>query len=209
MEQHLSINEIFFSLQGESTYAGFPCVFIRLAECNLRCSYCDTAYAFGRGRSMSISSIMEQVKSHPGKLVEITGGEPLYQDEVNILMEALHKDDYKILLETNGSLYLGEVPDYVIKIVDVKTPGSGMQNSFMKWNLKFLQKHDELKFVLTNYRDYCFARDFIGANQPQVAAIHLSPVPSLLDPHDLATWMLEDGINAKLSLQLHKLLNLK
>ncbi|MBP7309927.1 MAG: radical SAM protein [Candidatus Cloacimonetes bacterium] len=209
MEQHLNICEIFYSLQGESTYAGYPCVFIRLAECNLRCSYCDTAYAFGKGRSMSISSIMEQIKSHACKLVEITGGEPLYQDEVIFLMEALHKEDYKLLLETNGSLYLGEVPDYVIKIVDVKTPGSGMQHSFMKWNLKFLQKHDELKFVLTNYPDYRFARDFIAANKPQVAAIHFSPVPSLLDPLELAGWMLEDGIEAKLSLQLHKLLNFK
>ncbi len=208
MEKHLNINEIFYSLQGESNYAGYPCVFIRLSECNLRCSYCDTQYAFGKGKSLAISSIMEQVKAFPCKLVEITGGEPLYQDDVADLFTVLHDADYKILLETNGSLYMGEVPDYVIKIVDVKTPGSGMGESFMKWNLKCLNPHDELKFVITSYHDYRFAVDFIDANKPLVNAIHFSPVQSLLHPNDLAAWMLEDGVNAKLSLQLHKLLQI-
>lgn len=209
MEQHLNISEIFYSLQGESNYSGYPCVFIRLAECNLRCSYCDTQYAFGKGRSMSISAIMDVVKSHPTRLAEVTGGEPLYQDELIYLIEALHQEEYQILLETNGSLYLGDIPTYVIKIVDVKTPGSGVKDSFMKWNLKFLQPHDELKFVLTNYRDYLFARDFIKANDPQVAAIHFSPVPGILTAQDLSSWLLADGLHAKLSLQLHKLLNIR
>ena len=122
MEKHLNISEIFYSLQGESSYAGYPCVFIRLAECNLRCSYCDTQYAFGKGRSMAISSILEEVQDYGCSLVEITGGEPLYQDDVLDLCSALGENQYKILLETNGSLYLGDVPDYVIKIVDVKPP---------------------------------------------------------------------------------------
>ncbi len=209
MEKHLNITEIFYSLQGESSYAGYPCVFVRLAGCNLRCSYCDTQYAFGEGSSLAISAIIEQVKQYPAKLVEITGGEPLFQEDVLSLMEELHSQSFTILLETNGSLYLGDVPNYVIKIVDVKTPGSGMGDSFMKWNLKFLQPHDELKFVLTNYPDYRFALDFIAANQPSVANIHFSPVTCVLEPSTLAAWMLEDGVHARLSLQLHKLLNIK
>lgn len=209
MEAHLKINEIFYSLQGESNYAGYPCIFIRLAECNLRCSYCDTQAAWGPGQAMSISSIMELIQCYPVRLVEITGGEPLYQDEVILLMEALQTADYHMLLETNGSLYLGEVPAYVIKIVDVKTPGSAMAQSFMKENLKFLQPHDELKFVLTNYPDYRFALEFISTHQPRVAAIHFSPVPGILPAQELAKWMLQDGVKVKLSLQLHKLLNLQ
>jgi 7-carboxy-7-deazaguanine synthase len=208
MEKHLNINEIFYSLQGESNYSGYPCVFIRLSECNLRCSYCDTQYAYGSGKSEAISAIIEQVKAFPSNLVEITGGEPMYQDDVAELFIALHDAGYKILLETNGSIYLGDVPDYVTKIVDVKTPGSGVGDSFMKWTLKCLNPQDELKFVLTNYRDYRFALDFLQQNQPKVNAIHFSPVQSLLHPKDLAAWMLEDGVNAKLSLQLHKLLQL-
>lgn len=209
MEKHLNISEIFYSLQGESSYAGYACVFIRLAECNLRCSYCDTQYAFGRGRSMAISAILEKVSDYPCSLVEITGGEPLFQDDVLDLCSALSENQYKILMETNGSLYLGDVPDYVIKIVDVKTPGSGMGESFMKWNLKFLQPQDELKFVITNYIDYGFALDFIEQNHPVVTQIHFSPVTSLLEPSHLAAWMLEDGVHARLSIQLHKILNLK
>lgn len=208
MEKHLSVTEIFYSLQGESTYAGYPCVFIRLAECNLRCSFCDTQYAFGKGKSMPISAIVEQAKAYPCKLVEITGGEPLFQDDVTELFEALNNEQFTILLETNGSLYLGDVPDYVIKIVDVKTPGSAMAEAFMKWNLKCLNPADELKFVITNYPDYCYAKDFIKAHNPVVKAIHFSPVTSVLEPATLAQWMLEDGINARLTLQLHKKLDI-
>ncbi len=208
MEKHLNITEIFYSLQGESSYTGYPCIFIRLSECNLRCSFCDTQYAFGKGKSLAISSIMEQVSNYPCKLVEVTGGEPMFQDDVTELFSALQESGYKVLLETNGSLYLGDVPDYVIKIVDVKTPGSGVAESFMKWNLKCLKPHDELKFVLTGYHDYRFALDFLAQHSPTVNAIHFSPVQSLLNPNDLASWMLEDGVNAKLSLQLHKILRI-
>ncbi len=209
MEQHLSISEIFYSLQGESSYAGYPCVFIRLAGCNLRCSFCDTQYAFGSGRSMAISSILAKVAEYGCSLVEITGGEPLYQDETLSLCEELLHQQHTVLLETNGSLYLGDIPKEIIKIVDVKTPGSGMGESFMKWNLKFLLPHDELKFVITNYIDYQFALDFMKNNQPKVSQIHFSPVTSLLEPSLLAAWMLEDRVQARLSLQLHKIIDLQ
>jgi len=209
MEKHLNITEIFYSLQGESSYAGYPCVFIRLAECNLRCSYCDTQYAFGKGRSMAISAILEEVQDYGCSLVEITGGEPLYQDDVLTLGEELLRQTLTVLLETNGSLYLGDVPQEIIKIVDVKTPGSGMGSSFMKGNLKFLQPHDELKSVITNYLDYRFALDFLQTNHPQVAQIHFSPVSSVLDPSLLAAWMLEDRVQARLSLQLHRSLAIR
>jgi len=141
--------------------------------------------------------------------VEVTGGEPLLQDDVDELFVALHILDYTILLETNGSLYLGDVPDFVVKIVDVKTPGSAMGFSFMKWNLKFLYPQDELKFVLTNYIDYQFAQSFIAANKPEVKAIHFSPVTSVLKAETLAQWMLEDGTPAHLSLQLHKQIGMR
>ncbi len=131
MEKHLNVSEIFYSLQGESSYAGYPCVFVRLSECNLRCSYCDTQYAFGDGRSMAISSILDEVKRFSCPLVEITGGEPLFQDDVITLCEELLGTNLSVLLETNGSLYLEDLPREVIKIVDVKTPGSGMGNSFL------------------------------------------------------------------------------
>lgn len=206
MEKHLNVSEVFYSLQGESSYAGYPCVFVRLSECNLRCSYCDTQYAFGDGRSMAISSILDEVKRFSCPLVEITGGEPLFQDDVITLCEELLGTNLSVLLETNGSLYLEDLPREVIKIVDVKTPGSGMGNSFLKWNLKYLNPHDELKFVITNYIDYLFAKNFIEANQPQVAHIHFSPVTSVLEPSLLAAWMLEDKLKARLSLQLHRLL---
>ena len=209
MEKHLNITEVFYSLQGEASYAGAPCIFIRLTECNLRCAYCDTSYAFGTGRSMAISSILDEIKQYPCKLVEITGGEPLYQDDVIDLVASLYELGYTTLLETNGSLYLGDVPDYVIKIVDVKTPGSDMQHSFMNWNLKFLQPHDELKFVITNHNDYLFACGFLQQHQPRVNAVYFSPVTSLLPPKVLSGWMLEDGVQARLGLQLHKLLNIQ
>ncbi|MDY0152684.1 MAG: radical SAM protein [Candidatus Cloacimonas sp.] len=209
MQTHLNINEIFYSLQGESTFAGYPCIFIRLTGCNLRCSYCDTKHAFTEGKPMTITAILDAIKIYPCSLVEITGGEPMLQDDVAELFAALHAANYKILLETNGSINLAEVPDFVYKIVDVKTPGSGVGDSFVTCNLKCLQTHDELKFVLTNYIDYRFALNFIELNQPKVKTIHFSPVTTLLEPETLAAWMLEDGVNAMLSLQLHKLLGVR
>ena len=158
---------------------------------------------------MTIDEIMDSIRNYPCSLVEITGGEPMLQDNISDLFFALQAADKSILLETNGSIYLGDVPEYVIKIVDVKTPGSAVGDSFMKWNLKCLNREDELKFVLTNYQDYRFALDFICLNKPEVKTIHLSPVTSVLPPETLAGWMLEDGVKARLGLQLHKLLSLK
>lgn len=204
----LNVCEIFYSLQGESTFSGMPCAFIRLSACNLRCSYCDTAYAFSPGEDLSVEQILARLAQYPTKLVEITGGEPLLQDESIDLCHALHEAKYQILLETNGSIYLEDVPDYVVKIVDVKCPGSGWGDSFIKWNLKLLQPHDELKYVLTNYADYQFALRFIRENELQERINIFSPVLSVLPAETLARWMLADGAPARLQLQLHKILAL-
>ncbi|MDD2422695.1 MAG: radical SAM protein [Candidatus Cloacimonetes bacterium] len=207
--KQLEVCEIFYSLQGESSYMGMPCVFIRLSGCNLRCSWCDTQYSYAKGESCALESIIEQVEQYPCKLVELTGGEPLWQDHSIPLMDMLLERGFTVLLETNGSLYLEAVPKAVVKIVDVKCPGSGVSDSFMLWNLKCLQPQDELKFVLTDYVDYVFARDFVQAHKITGRTIHFSPVSSVLPPEILAEWLLKDGLRVKLSLQLHKLLNLR
>ncbi|MDP2172502.1 MAG: radical SAM protein [Candidatus Cloacimonadaceae bacterium] len=209
MSANLNICEIFYSLQGESTFSGMPCIFIRLSGCNLDCSYCDTKYAFAEGREISITEILIEIAKYPCKLVEITGGEPMLQDECISLMETLHTQEYRIMLETNGSIYLGDVPSYVKKILDVKTPGSGFGASFMKWNLKLLNPSDELKFVITCYDDYRFARDFLDRNSCKDNIILFSPVLSVLPAETLVEWMLRDGVSARLQLQLHRLLKLR
>ncbi|MDZ4181899.1 MAG: radical SAM protein [Candidatus Cloacimonadaceae bacterium] len=209
MSSALNVCEIFYSLQGESTNAGLPCVFVRLSACNLNCSYCDTKYASLPGKSIPLNDILTEIAKYPCRLVEITGGEPMLQDESVDLMEVLHSLGYRIMLETNGSIYLGDVPAYVKKIVDVKTPGSGFGDSFMKWNLKLLAPEDELKFVITCYDDFRFARDFIEQNSLRDRVILFSPVTSVLRPETLAEWMLRDGVPARLQLQLHRILNLQ
>jgi len=205
----LEVCEIFYSLQGESSYMGRPCIFIRLSGCNLRCSYCDTKYSYAEGEFRTLASILSEIEQYPCKLVELTGGEPLWQNDSIPLMHLLLEQGYTVLLETNGSLYLEDVPQAVIKIVDVKCPGSGCPDSFMLWNLKCLEPQDELKFVLTNYADYVFARDFLQVHKLTDRTIHFSPVTSVLPPEILAEWLLKDGLKVKLSLQLHKLLNLR
>ena len=207
--KYLEVCEIFYSLQGESSYMGMPCIFIRLSGCNLRCSYCDTAYSYQSGTKMDLAGILSEIAKYPAKLVELTGGEPMWQDNSIPLMQMLLDEGYTVLIETNGSLYLEDVPKDVIKIVDVKCPGSGVSDSFMVWNLRCLQPHDELKFVLTNYVDYAFARDFVKAHKLTERTIHFSPVSNMLPPEILASWLLEDGLMIKLGLQLHKLLNLR
>jgi 7-carboxy-7-deazaguanine synthase len=204
----LNVYEIFYSLQGESTHAGKPCVFIRLSGCNLRCSYCDTKYAWEQGRAMSISQILAECAKYPARYVEITGGEPMLQNAVLDLMAALHESDYEIALETNGSIYLEDVPEYVVKVVDVKCPGSGCADSFMMWNLKVLGPRDELKFVLTNHEDYRWALDFIKEHGLEERILLFSPVESVLEPSTLARWMLADGAPVRLQLQLHRILGL-
>lgn len=204
----LEVCEIFYSLQGESSFAGLPCVFVRLSGCNLRCRWCDTQYAFEPGTMMEVGQILQEVQKYPTKLVEITGGEPLLQELSINLMQKLLELGYKVLQETNGSILLDQVPPQVIKIVDVKCPGSGHGDSFLKENLAFLQPHDELKFVLADRTDYTFALDFIKQNSLQGRHLIFSPVTSSLKPETLAEWMLEDGASARLQLQLHKILSI-
>ena len=215
------ITEIYKSLQGESTYAGLPCVFVRLTGCNLRCTWCDSAYTFTGGRRMTGDAIYAEVArlSPNGGLVEITGGEPMLQErELVPFMQRLVDAGYTVLLETSGERPLAQVPKAVIKIVDVKCPHSGEADKFDETNLAALAPHDELKFVLSDRVDYEFARDFVAGHDlaRRVHALLFSPAfrkdasgardasQCLLDPQDLALWMLEDNVPARLSLQIHK-----
>ncbi|MGA2966171.1 MAG: radical SAM protein [Terriglobales bacterium] len=218
----MQVTEIYRSLQGESTYAGLACVFVRLTGCNLRCSWCDSEFSFSGGKPMTLEEVLGEVaRLSPGGLVEITGGEPMLQErEVVPLMEELLKAGYRVLLETNGERPLAQVPKAVVKIVDVKCPHSGEPNTFALENLAALQPHDELKFVLTDRTDYEFARDFVRnhALAERVHAILFSPAfektasgerdisHCQLDPQTLAGWILADNIPARLSLQIHKLI---
>jgi 7-carboxy-7-deazaguanine synthase len=219
----MTITEIYKSLQGESTYAGLACVFVRLTGCNLRCSWCDSEFSFYGGKKMASVEVMEEVKklSPGGGLVEITGGEPMLQErEVVPLMQDLLATGYKVLIETSGERPLARVPESVIKIVDVKCPQSGEGGTFAIENLQALQPYDEIKFVLSDRTDYEFARDFVTQHRlaDRVNAILFSPAfrknasgardssHCLLDPEELARWILEDNVPARLSLQIHKLI---
>ncbi|HHE37575.1 MAG TPA: radical SAM protein [Candidatus Cloacimonetes bacterium] len=202
----LNLSEIFFSIQGESSFTGFPCIFIRLSGCNLRCKYCDTVYSYETKFTLSVNDILKKIeKYNPIKLVEITGGEPLLQNEVYKLFHILKDNDYKILLETNGSINLKNVPEDVIKIVDVKCPSSGYEKSFLKENLNYIDaEKDELKYVISNREDYLYALDFIRENDLQNYKNIFSPVLSELSPETLAEWLLVDKSNYRMQLQLHK-----
>ena len=204
----LDVSEIYCSIQGESTYTGLPCAFVRLAGCNLRCNYCDTTYSYKSEITLSINDIITKVKEYdPVKLVEITGGEPLMQPEVFQLIRLLYENDHTILLETNGSILLKDVPDYVIKIVDVKCPGSGEENSFLLENLEFINKEkDEIKFVLSDNFDYNWAKDFVMKYNLIDYEILFSPVLEKLEPQKLAKWITEDNLLVRMQLQLHKLI---
>ena len=201
----INLSEIFFSIQGESSFAGFPCIFIRFAGCNLRCNYCDTKFAYETEFSMEISEIMKTIdKYSPVKLVEITGGEPLLQPQIYDLISALLKKKYRILLETNGSVNLQKVPAEVIKIVDVKCPGSGEGNSFLMENLKFLNPSDEIKFVLSDRNDYDWAKNFVERYKLNGRKILFSPVFGKVNPAELAKWILQDKLPVRMQLQLQK-----
>jgi 7-carboxy-7-deazaguanine synthase len=216
----MQITEIYKSLQGESTYAGLACVFVRLTGCNLRCTWCDSEYTFQGGGKMTVDEVMDKVThlSLSG-LVEITGGEPMLQErEVVPLMERLLSRDYRVLLETSGERPLERVPADVVKIVDVKSPDSGEGSTFRMDNLTTLTSRDEIKFVLASRADYEFARDFTERNRlaERVNAVLFSPAfrkdaigardssHCLLDPQQLAEWMIADNVPARLGLQLHK-----
>jgi len=202
----LTINEIFYSIQGESTRAGEPCVFVRLTACDLRCSWCDTPYAFHEGRKLSVDDIVNAVDGYGCRLVEITGGEPLLQEEVYPLMERLLARGRTVMLETGGHRPIARVPPEVVKIVDVKCPGSGEAGRNDWSNLERLAGHDEVKFVIKDRRDYEYARDVVARHDlsRRAAAVLFSPVHGVLDPKTLSEWILEDRLSARLQLQLHK-----
>lgn len=202
----LTIHEIFHSIQGESTYSGRPCVFVRLTACDLRCSWCDTPYAFTEGHKMSVDAILDQVNRYDCPLVEITGGEPLLQKEVHPLMQRLLDTGRTVMLETGGHLSIAEVPPGVVRIVDVKCPGSGESGRNHWENLSLIGAGDEVKFVLRDRADYEYARDVIARHQldSRCAAVLFSPVHNVLDSKDLAAWILEDRLAVRLQLQIHK-----
>jgi 7-carboxy-7-deazaguanine synthase len=202
----LTVNEIFYSIQGESTFAGVPCVFVRLTACDLRCSWCDTAYAFHEGRKMSIDEVMAVVEQYGALLVEVTGGEPLLQPDVYPLMDRLLDCGKTVLLETGGHRSIERVSKRVIRIVDVKCPGSG-ESDKMDWdNLGRLTPADQVKFVIKDRADYDYAREVLSSEAlaTRVAAVLFSPVHGVLHPRVLAEWMLADGVPARLQLQAHK-----
>ena len=205
MEIRLRVNEIFHSLQGESTHAGRPCTFVRLTGCPLRCSYCDTAYAFHEGTWMTLAEVLQAVAAHPARLVEVTGGEPLAQPGAIPLLQALVDAGYEVLLETSGAVPIAGVPAGVRRIVDLKTPGSGEAHRNDWSNVAHLRAGDEVKFVIASRLDYDWARD--------VAREHrlLDRVPLLVSPvwdsgvgRELAEWILADGWQVRFQMQLHK-----
>jgi 7-carboxy-7-deazaguanine synthase len=202
----LTVNEIFYSIQGESTRAGEPCVFVRLTACDLRCSWCDTAYAFHEGQTMSVEDVLQAVDRFRCPLVEITGGEPLLQRDVYPLMDRLLAEGRTVMLETGGHRPIDRVPKAVLKIVDVKCPGSGEAEHNDWGNMARLAPHDQVKFVIKDRADYEYARDAIARHslEGRAAAILLSPVHGVLEPKTLSAWMLEDALPARLQLQLHK-----
>ncbi|MBV8208108.1 MAG: radical SAM protein [Acidobacteria bacterium] len=215
----MRIIEIYKSIQGESSFAGLPCIFVRLAGCNLRCVWCDSEYTFTGGTRMTQEQVMAAVRAlGPTTLVEITGGEPMLQaQELVPMMQALVDDSYTVLLETSGERRLENVPPAVHKIVDVKCPGSGEGGSFLPENLEALTARDEVKFVIADRADYEFAREFTRVHKldSRGAGVVYSPAfrkdaagrtaeNALLDPRELAEWILADGLPVRLGLQMHK-----
>ena len=201
----LEVTEIYKSVQGESTYMGLPCVFIRLTGCNLRCVWCDTPHAFHDGKKLSIHQIIDEVKSYDINLVEITGGEPLLQKEVFPLMESLLKNKFKVMLETSGSLAINNVPAKVIKIIDLKCPGSGEENKNLWENLNHLTSTDEIKFVIADKTDYEWSKKVLQNYElDKKVPVLFSPVFEKLKLKDLTEWILEDNLPVRLHTQLHK-----
>jgi 7-carboxy-7-deazaguanine synthase len=203
----LKINEIYASIQGESSHTGLPCIFIRLTGCNLRCTWCDTAYAFHKGDDFTVEETMQKVETFSLPLVEITGGEPLMQEDVYPLMDKLLEKGYRVMLETGGALPIDKVPEEVIKILDIKCPGSGEEKKNHLENLKFLAPHDEVKFVLLDRADYEWSRDLLQKyDLPSSTQVLFSPVFDKLDLKDLSKWILEDRLPVRLQTQLHKVI---
>jgi 7-carboxy-7-deazaguanine synthase len=201
----MRITEIFYSIQGESTHAGKPCVFVRLTGCSLRCGYCDTKYSYAGGQEQPLEEVLAVVASFPAKLVEVTGGEPLEQEAVYPLMEALLANGYTVMLETGGHVSIARVPAPVIKIIDIKTPDSGEPGTFHWPNLDLAAPHDEFKFVITSRPDYEWSRDVVRERfQNRRQTLLFSPSHEELPAKDLAAWVLEDSLPVRLQLQAHK-----
>ena len=202
----LTINEIFHSIQGESTYAGRPCVFVRLTACDLRCRWCDTPYAFHEGRKMSVDEVMADVEARGCPTIEVTGGEPLLQPDVYPLMQRLLDSGKTVLIETGGHRSIANVPAGVIRIVDVKCPGSGESDRNDWSNLTLLTNSDEVKFVIADRRDYEFARDIVLREglPARVNAVLFSPVHGELDAKLLSEWVIADRLDVRVQLQVHK-----
>ena len=202
----LTINEIFHSIQGESTYAGRPCVFVRLTACDLRCRWCDTPYAFHEGRKMSVDEVVADVAARGCPTVEVTGGEPLLQPDVYPLMQRLLDSGLTVLIETGGHRSIADVPAGVIRIMDIKCPGSGEAEHNDWTNLSRLTRQDEVKFVIADRRDYEYARDIIQREQlaSRVNAVLVSPVHGELDPKLLSEWVIADRLDVRVQLQVHK-----
>ena len=201
----MKINEIYLSIQGESSYAGLPCVFVRLTYCNLRCTYCDTEYAFYEGKDMTVDDVIASVLSYDCPLVEVTGGEPLLQKEVFPLMDRLIDSGRTVLLETGGSLDISPVHPRVIKILDLKCPSSGESGHNLYGNLDKLQPHDEIKFVIGTREDYLWSKETI--EKFDLAArfpILFSTVFNQLEPRQLVDWVLQDNLKVRFQLQMHK-----
>ena len=202
----LTINEIFHSIQGESTYAGRPCVFVRLTACDLRCRWCDTPYAFHEGRKMSVDDVVADVEARGCATVEVTGGEPLLQPDVYPLMQRLLDSGKTVLIETGGHRSIADVPPGVIRIMDVKCPGSGESEKNDWSNLARLTQRDEVKFVIADRRDYDFAKEIVTREHlpARVNAVLFSPVHGELDPKQLSEWVIADRLDVRVQLQVHK-----
>lgn len=204
-KNNLKINEIFYSIQGESSFAGFPCVFVRLTYCNLRCSFCDTEYAFFEGTEMPIDEIVEKVSEYDCRLVEITGGEPLIQANVHPLMTKLINNGFQVLLETAGHMDISQVDEKVHRIMDIKCPTSNESDKMLWENINYLTKNDEVKFVIGDKTDFDYAIGVISKYKlNDKCSVLLSPVFNKIDNLKLAGWMLENKVPARMQMQMHK-----
>ncbi len=203
----LRVNEIFYSIQGESTYTGRSCVFVRMTACNLRCRWCDTEYAFHEGEALTIEQVLEKVRAYKCPLVEITGGEPLLQEDVHPLIDRLLLEGFEVLIETGGSLDVSGLDARVVKIVDLKAPGSGMEHRNNLDNLRYLDRKDQIKFVVADRRDYEWAKRMMVEHAiAEKVQVLFSPVFGELHPRELAEWILADRLPVRLQIQLHKFL---
>jgi 7-carboxy-7-deazaguanine synthase len=201
----LKVNEIYYSIQGESTYAGLPCVFIRLTYCNLRCTYCDTEYAFYEGKEIPVNEILENIRQYNCNLIEVTGGEPLVQEDCKSLLTELCNRGYTVLLETGGSLPVKDLDERVIIIMDLKTPSSGMMKKNLYDNIKYLKPFDEVKFVIGSREDYEWSKDIIKEyGIDKKCRVLFSVIFNSLTPRELVDWILEDKLNVRFQLQMHK-----